>query len=207
MGILLIGETSFRRRFHDYFYAFALTLYVGALFGCQRNPVVRLFFSVPLISPIPIIFSNLAANIMHPMQNYFELYHMPVTFRPDPVEVKSKFYELSRLYHPDRFAQAGGDELATALRMAAMNNNDAYKTLRNTDATMAYILRLNNLLEDEEKYNLPPAFLMEMMDINEAISDYEAMPGNEDARQMAINSLNEQLEMWEDATNPALAAI
>jgi molecular chaperone HscB len=133
------------------------------------------------------------------MHNYFELYHMPVTFHPDPVEVKRKFYELSRLYHPDRFAQAGGEELATALRMAAMNN-DAYKTLRNPDATMAYILKLNNLLEDEEKYNLPPAFLMEMMDINEAISDYEAEPDNEDARQMATNSLNEQLELWDGTT-------
>jgi len=129
---------------------------------------------------------------------------MPVTFHPDQVEVKSKFYELSRLYHPDRFAQTGGAELANALHMAAMNN-DAYKTLRNPDATMAYILKLNNLLEDEEKYNLPPAFLMEMMDINEAISDYEAMPQNEDAQNKlvivsAVELLNEQLELWDDAT-------
>ena len=133
------------------------------------------------------------------MTNYFTLYHLPVTFRPDQAEIKSRFYELSRQYHPDRFAQAGGAELAEALRMAAMNN-EAYKTLRNSDATMAYILKLNGLLEDEEKYPLPPAFLMEMMDINEAISDYEAAPENEDARQMAVNSLNEQLELWDDAT-------
>ena len=133
------------------------------------------------------------------MSNYFELYHMPVTFHPDQVEIKSTFYELSRLYHPDRFAQAGGDELAKALRMAAMNN-EAYKTLKSPDATMAYILKMNNLLEDEEKYALPPAFLMEMMDINEAVSEYESAPENEDARQMAINSLDEQMELWEDAT-------
>ena len=133
------------------------------------------------------------------MPNYFELYHMPITFRPDQVEIKSKYYELSRLYHPDRFAQAGGHELAEALRMSAMNNA-AYKTLRNDDATMAYILKINNLLEDEEKYSLPPAFLMEVMDINEAVSEYEENPGNDDARQMAVNSLNEQLELWDDAT-------
>ena len=133
------------------------------------------------------------------MSNYFELYHMPVTFHPDQVEIKSTFYELSRLYHPDRFAQAGGDELAKALRMAAMNN-EAYKTLKSPDATMAYILKMNNLLEDEEKYALPPAFLMEMMDINEAVSEYEIDPENLDARQMAINSLDEQMELWEDAT-------
>jgi molecular chaperone HscB len=133
------------------------------------------------------------------MTNYFELYHMPVTFYPDPVEVKSKFYELSRLYHPDRFAQAGGEELSKALQVSAMNN-EAYKTFKNPDATMAYILKMHNLLEEEEKYALPPAFLMEMMDINEAVSDYEMDPENEDARQMAVNSLNEQLELWNDAT-------
>ena len=133
------------------------------------------------------------------MTNYFTLYHLPVTFKPDQADVKNTFYELSRLYHPDRFAQAGGTELAEALRMAAMNN-DAYKTLKNSDAIMAYILKLNGLLEDEEKYALPPAFLMEMMDINEAISEYEMAPEDEDARQMAVNSLNEQLELWNDAT-------
>jgi len=134
------------------------------------------------------------------MTNYFELYHLPVTFHPDPVAVKHTFYELSRLYHPDRFAQAGGPELAKALQTSAMNN-EAYKTFRNPDATMAYILKLHNLLADEEKYALPPAFLMDMMDINEAVSEYELEPANDDARQMAINSLNEQLELWDDATN------
>lgn len=133
------------------------------------------------------------------MSNYFELYALPVSFYPDQAAVKSKFYELSRLYHPDRFAQTGGGELAEALRMAAMNN-DAYKTLKSSDATMAYVLKLNGILEDDEKYALPPAFLMEMMDINEAISDYEMNPEDENARQMAENSLNEQLELWEDAT-------
>lgn len=133
------------------------------------------------------------------MNNYFELYSMPVTFRPDQVEVKSRFYELSRLYHPDRFAQVGGAELAKALQLSAMNN-DAYKVLRSKDATMAYILKLHGVLEDEEKYALPPAFLMEMMDINEAVSEYEMEPTNEDARNMAVNAMNEQLELWEDAT-------
>lgn len=134
------------------------------------------------------------------MTSYFDLYHMPVTFHPDQVEVKNKFYELSRLYHPDRFVRSGAEELQKALTLSAMNN-EAYKTLRNADATMAYILKMHNLLEDEEKYALPPAFLMEMMDINEAVSDYEMEPANEDARQMAVNSLNEQLELWDDATN------
>ncbi len=133
------------------------------------------------------------------MTDYFELYKLPISFTPDQAVVKSTFYELSRQYHPDHYAQVGGAELVEALRMAAINN-EAYKTLKSKDATMAYILKLNGLLEDEEKYALPPAFLMEMMDINEAISEYEITPDNEDARQMAANALNEQLELWDDAT-------
>jgi len=129
------------------------------------------------------------------MVNYFELYNIPVSFHPDTNLVKNKFYELSRLYHPDRFAQADSAKRAEVLGMAALNNQ-AYKTFSNSDATMAYILRLNELLEDEEKYNLPPAFLMEMMELNEAISDYEASPENEAAKQLAINSVMEQMEQW-----------
>ena len=133
------------------------------------------------------------------MTNYFELYGIPESFHPDAALIKNKFYELSRLHHPDRFAQAGGTELAAALQMAA-TNNQAYKTLCDPDATMAYILKQHSLLEEEEKYALPPAFLMEMMDLNEAISEAEIDPENKDANQMATNNLNEQLEMWGDAT-------
>ena len=133
------------------------------------------------------------------MINYFELYDLPVSFHPDQAVVKSKYYELSRLHHPDRFAQAGATGMADALNMASINNA-AYKTLRDSDATMAYILKRNGLLEDEEKYALPPAFLMEMMDINEAVSESELDLANEDARNMAVNALNEQLELWDDAT-------
>ena len=132
------------------------------------------------------------------MANYFELYDIPVSFSPDQAIVKTKFYELSRKYHPDRFAQAGGPELTEALQMAAQNNA-AYKTLKDSDATMAYILKQKGLLEEEEKYSLPPAFLMEMMDLNEAVSESEIDPENTDARNMATNDLNEQLELWDDA--------
>ncbi|MBL7682028.1 MAG: hypothetical protein JNK00_01610 [Flavipsychrobacter sp.] len=135
------------------------------------------------------------------MVNYFELYELPVSFSPDATAVKKKFYELSRMYHPDRFTLTDDNSRAEALRMAAINN-DAYKVLQNADATMSYILKINELLTNEEKYNLPPDFLMEMMDLNESISEYEMDPENETYKNDAHNMLNAQLEAWEADVQP-----
>ena len=130
------------------------------------------------------------------MTDYFELYQLPRSFNPDPALVKAKYYELSRTWHPDRFSRAEGHEQAEALRMAALNN-DVYKTLSDPDRLMAYLLKSHGLLEDEEKYNLPPAFLMEMMDLNEAVSDYEMQPDDANLARQSITVLAEQFEAWE----------
>jgi molecular chaperone HscB len=137
------------------------------------------------------------------MVNYFELYQLPVSFHPDIAAVKSKYYELSRSFHPDRFAQATEHEKAEALRIAALNN-DAYKILSNPDATMAYLLKLNELVEEEEKYNLPPDFLMEMLELNEAVSEYELEPDNEDMKKEATTMIAEQFSNWEYDVSPLL---
>lgn len=137
------------------------------------------------------------------MTNYFELYELPETFRPDAAAVKSKFYELSRRYHPDRYAQADDATRAEALRMAAINN-DAWKTLGNSDATMAYILKLHGLLEEEEKYSLPPAFLMEMMELNEAVSQYEMEADNAQLKEQALQAIQEQKAAWQAGVQPLI---
>lgn len=135
------------------------------------------------------------------MVSYFELYGLPENFHPGKDAVKKKYYELSRLYHPDRFAQAADADKTEALRMAAINN-EAYKTLNDADATMAYILKQNGLLEEEEKYNLPPDFLMDMMDINEAVSEYELTPDNEKMKEQVTKMIKLQFHEWEQAVAP-----
>jgi len=83
--------------------------------------------------------------------NYFELFEIPVQFRPDPVFLKKKFYELSRKYHPDFHSRADGPRQAEALETSSMVNK-AYKTFQDEDATIRYILKLHGLIEEEEKY-------------------------------------------------------
>lgn len=139
------------------------------------------------------------------MENYFELYEMRQTFYPDATAVKQKFYALSKQFHPDRFAQADESAKTEALQKAAMNN-EAFKVLGDTDKTMAYILRINNILEDDEKYSLPPEFLMEMMELNEAVSDYEDDPENTLFKNQAEQELTAQLDSWNRDLSPLVDA-
>ncbi len=140
------------------------------------------------------------------MDNYFELYGIPESFTPDVAQVKRKFYELSRTFHPDRVAQANDETQADALRNSALNNK-AYKVLTDSYSTMAYVLQLNGVLEEEEKYSLPPAFLMEMMDLNELVNDYEATPDNQVLKEQTYKALQDQMEEWESAVAPLLNKI
>ncbi len=103
---------------------------------------------------------------------YFELFEIPVQLKVDKATLPHKYFELSRKYHPDFFANASNAEKTEALEKSALLNQ-AFRTFQNQDETIKYVLKLKGLLEEEEKYNLPPAFLMEVMEINEAMMDIE----------------------------------
>ena len=104
--------------------------------------------------------------------NYFELYGLPVLMKVDVSEIKKKFYELSREYHPDLHIQSDEARQADVLEKSA-DVNKAYKEFQNTDDTIKYVLQLKDLIHDEEKYELDPEFLMEVMDINEELMELE----------------------------------
>ena len=102
--------------------------------------------------------------------DYFELFEIPVQLKIDASLLTSKFLELSRKYHPDYFINESAGDQAVALEKSAMLNQ-AYRTLRNQDDTIRYVLMQKGLMEEEEKYELPPDFLMEVLEINELLMD------------------------------------
>jgi len=104
--------------------------------------------------------------------NYFELYGIAPSFNIDAAAVRKKFYELSRAYHPDFNGGGTATEQQEVLEKSAMIN-EAYKTLLNKDLLIKYILTSKGLLQEEEKYNLPPDFLMEVMDLNEQVMELD----------------------------------
>lgn len=106
------------------------------------------------------------------IMNYFDLFGLPVQLKVDRSVLPKRYFELSRKFHPDFYTNATPAEQERALEITA-NLNKAFKTLQDEDATIKYVLQLRGLIEEEEKYELPPGFLMEVLEINEQLMDVE----------------------------------
>ncbi|MFC5283959.1 iron-sulfur cluster co-chaperone HscB C-terminal domain-containing protein [Pedobacter alpinus] len=104
--------------------------------------------------------------------DYFKFYDIPLSFSPDQALVKKKFYVFSKQYHPDFFVNESEEKQQEILELSTLNNK-AFQTLSNPDKLLPYVLTLKDVLIDGEKYNLPQDFLMDMMDVNEAIMELE----------------------------------
>lgn len=132
--------------------------------------------------------------------NYFELFGLPRGFFPDPVQVKRKYYELSRQYHPDFFVQSG--EAALELAEEKLKEvHAAYAVLSDADKTMAYVLDLEIGLPEGEKYTLSPDFLMEMMEMNEALQEADT---EQERGRVREQIMSKKKELYEDI-EPVLA--
>jgi molecular chaperone HscB len=107
--------------------------------------------------------------------NYFELYGIDESFSVDESLIKSKFYQLSKEYHPDFYINETEEKQQDILELSTLNNK-AYQVLSDPWKLTEYILKLHGLAQEGEKYQLPSGFLMEMMDINEALMELEFEP-------------------------------
>ena len=104
--------------------------------------------------------------------NYFEFYNIPISFYPNQADIKKKFYELSKTYHPDFYSDDSDLSKEETLQKSALNN-EAYKTLKNFDRRLKYVLELKGAIKSTDKDEIPQDFLMEMMDINERIMEIQ----------------------------------
>jgi len=116
---------------------------------------------------------------------FFELYDIPVSFEVNARALKRRFHALSKQYHPDFHTDKSEEEQAEILDMSG-KVNEAYQILKDADKRMKYILDQKGLLQ-EGKDKLPQMFLMEMMDINEALMELEF---GADAKQAAVVKSN-----------------
>ena len=123
------------------------------------------------------------------MTNYFDLFEIPVQLQVSKDAIKQKYFALSRLSHPDYFVNGSDEEQQKALDNTAQLNK-AFKTFNNPDETFKYVLELKGLLVENEKYDLPPQFLMQMMELNEELAEASFESGQE-SKQALLKKVEE----------------
>lgn len=137
--------------------------------------------------------------------NYFDWFGLPQQYHLDTRELRKRFLERSRALHPDHNAEAS----AGAGLLDASENNVAYKTLLDPEKRLAHMLLLAGLLNEGEKsqQQLPPTFLMEMMELNEAVDEAtaESRTSVEQQVNQHLSQLNEAIDghmQQHDAASP-----
>ena len=102
--------------------------------------------------------------------NYFELFGLPEAPSVDKSLLAKTYFELQKSSHPDFFTQGTETEREESLEQSAAINK-AFNIFQSADKTLEYFLQVKNVIQTDEKYNLPPDFLMEMMEINESLEE------------------------------------
>lgn len=107
---------------------------------------------------------------------YFEALGIAPALALDLDDLKKRFYERSRQWHPDRFSRKSAAEQEQALEMTA-TLNDAFRALRDPIERAEYVLAENGL---EPSKDAPPELLEEVFELNMALE--ELREGDESAR-------------------------
>ncbi|MCI0428271.1 MAG: Fe-S protein assembly co-chaperone HscB [Nitrospiraceae bacterium] len=105
--------------------------------------------------------------------DYFTCLGLPRRLTIDQRQLESKFYELSRAFHPDFYQNKSAAEQTISLDNSALLNT-AYRTLRDPIERAEYLLDLEAGAVKEIR-NSPPADLFEeILELQETLSEYRA---------------------------------
>lgn len=107
------------------------------------------------------------------MEDVFKIFDLPRAYKLDPDQLQQRFIQLSSAQHPDRFSDAL-EQAEAAEQIAAINQ--AYMILKDPARRAEALIDL--IRDDAEakaqtskKDELPPDFLMEVMEIRESLQD------------------------------------
>jgi molecular chaperone HscB len=132
---------------------------------------------------------------------FYEAFGLTPALSLDAEDLKKRFYERSRQWHPDRFSRASAEEQQKALDMTS-TLNDAFRTLRDPVARAEYFLKENGIELSKEA---PPELLEEVFELNMALE--ELRDGDESTRPQLIAAKERFIAMRDaiDASLPATA--
>lgn len=123
--------------------------------------------------------------------NYFELFNLPMGFQVDHNKLRTAYMKIQMATHPDKFTQSSEANQEMALEQSAIANK-AFSLLNNKENILPYVLELTGHLTPDEKYALSPAFLMEMMELNEAWMEADT-PHQKEAVLHNVNKIKNEI--------------
>ncbi len=130
---------------------------------------------------------------------YFEAFGLEPALSLDAEDLKKRFYERSRQWHPDRFSRASAAEQEKALEVTAVLN-DAFRTLRDPIARAEYFLKENGFELSKEA---PPELLEEVFELNMALE--ELREGDESMRPQLMEA-RERFVAMRDSIDQSLTS-
>lgn len=98
---------------------------------------------------------------------YYEALGLEPRLSLDLEDLKRRFYERSRQWHPDRFSRAAPEERQRAEEMTA-TLNDAFRTLRTPVTRAEYFLEESGIPIPKDA---PPELLEEVFEFNMALEE------------------------------------
>jgi len=139
----------------------------------------------------------------------FELFGLPERFAQDRAAIDSRWKELQREAHPDKFAAQGQAAQRVATQWS-VRINEAYQRLRNPLKRASYLCELRGApINAEHNTAMPTDFLMEQMAwreaLEEASSEVELDALNHELNRTRNQAL-QRIEQLLDEQNDAKAA-
>ena len=133
--------------------------------------------------------SNSLEDSVNLTQNYYELFSIRVSFDINTSELAEKYRALQQAVHPDRFASASDQEKRLSVQKASFIN-EAYQVLKSPQRRARYLIELQGVEFDDQKNPvMSPMFLMQQMELREALSDVKSAADPESALDAILNEL------------------
>jgi molecular chaperone HscB len=160
-----------------------------------------------------------------PSADHFSVLGVPMTYGVDLAAAEARFRELSRRFHPDRFATADPRARRASLQRS-VQLNEAWRTIKDPLRRAEYLLRLagydvgaehgasrpgmtdpkTGAGTDREKIAVPPRLLGEILELREELADARA--AGDDERVAALSrSVRAQLDAAEAGVAAALGGV
>lgn len=107
------------------------------------------------------------------MDNYFNLFQLPLTLPIDTIHLNREYQQLQRQYHPDNFATANDNDKVAIIQKSA-TINDGYRTLKNPVEAAEHLLALQGFdIMAENSTVHDTDFLMEQFELREQLDEIE----------------------------------